>query len=305
MEESSERASLKRAFPGCQILEGAALGGGLSANASVWRLELADGAQTRVVVRKPTWQSHAETVAALKVEQRALQLALEQGVAVPRAYGVDEEDAELLLEFVPGAPKFDSPLSSDSIQQLATALAGIHGVRAAQHDLSFLPQRFESVKRKLQEPPETLDLDLAEDRIRAALLRGFPSRQENPSALLHGDYWPGNWLWQDSKFAAAIDWEEAEAGDPLADVAITRLDVLWAFGEAAMHEFTETYAALTPWSWTHLPCWDLVAALRPMSNLERWATVYPKAPIHRPDIDAAHMRHWHRWFVDRALEKLA
>jgi len=305
MEDSAEHTSVYRAFPGCRVLERAGLGGGLSANASLWRLQLADGSEARVVMRRPTWQTHAETVAALKVEQRALQLARAAGVSAPKPHTVDDACAALLLEFVPGAPEFGTPLSADSVEQIARVLAQIHSVRGDQYDLSFLPQLFESVRRKLREPPETLDLDLAEDRIRAALLRSFPSGQANPDVLLHGDYWPGNWLWEHGQLAAAIDWEEAQAGDPLADVAITRLDILWAFGEAAMHAFTREYAALTPWSWNQLPIWDLVAALRPMSNLERWAAIYPKAPIHRPDVNAAHMRHWHRWFVDRALAELA
>src|SRR5207245_5037921 len=93
--------------------------------------------------------------------------------------------------------------------------------------------------------------------------------------LLHGDFWPGNIIWRDGRIAAVIDWEEAELGDRLSDVAITRLDILWAFGVDAMHDFTARYRAMTSVDLVNLPYWDLYAALRPVSNIAEWAAVYP------------------------------
>jgi aminoglycoside phosphotransferase (APT) family kinase protein len=81
---------------------------------------------------------------------------------------------------------------------------------------------------------------------------------------LHGDYWPGNLLWNDGKLAAVLDWEDAERGDPLADIALARLDICWAFGDAA--------------------------------------SVYAGAPISRPDIDERSMREGHRRFVAEAVK---
>jgi aminoglycoside phosphotransferase (APT) family kinase protein len=59
--------------------------------------------------------------------------------------------------------------------------------------------------------------------------------------LLHGDYWPGNVLWHDGKIVAVIDWEDARLGDPLIDLAMSRLDLVWICGIYAMHMFTEQY----------------------------------------------------------------
>jgi aminoglycoside phosphotransferase (APT) family kinase protein len=89
--------------------------------------------------------------------------------------------------------------------------------------------------------------------------------------LLHGDFWPGNLLWNDGELVGVLDWEEAEIGDPLVDVAVSRLDLLWAFGEEAMDTFTRRYRKQTRLDWRNLARWDLLVALRPMSNLERWA----------------------------------
>ena len=98
--------------------------------------------------------------------------------------------------------------------------------------------------------------------------------------------------------------EGASLGDPLADVAVTRLDLLWAFGEAAMHSFTDRYRELTRIDWKNLARWELWAALRPMSRLAVWAPPYAEAPLSRPDITEASMQRGHRRFVEQALASL-
>jgi aminoglycoside phosphotransferase (APT) family kinase protein len=104
---------------------------------------------------------------------------------------------------------------------------------------------------------------------------------------------------------AVLDWEEPARGDPLADVALTRLDLLWAFGDEAAEAFTEHYRALTDIDWTDLGRWELCVALRPLGQLERWSSAYAGAPISRPDITVEWMAAGHRRFVAAALAKLA
>ena len=84
----------------------------------------------------------------------------------------------------------------------------------------------------------------------------------NPAVLLHGDYWPGNTLWQRGTLVCVIDWEDAVLGDPLADVANARMELTMAFGPTAAADFTDQYRALVPaLDLTALPHWDLYAAL--------------------------------------------
>ena len=61
---------------------------------------------------------------------------------------------------------------------------------------------------------------------------------------------------------AVIDWEDAALGDPLADVANSRLEILWAFGIAAMIGCTRQYRSMTAVDFANLPYWDLCVALR-------------------------------------------
>ena len=119
---------------------------------------------------------------------------------------------------------------------------------------------------------------------------------------MHGDFWPGNVLWNGTEIAAAIDWENAAVGDPLADVATTRLDLLWAFGPRAMTTFTTHYAALSAVDLSNLPQWDLAATLRPAGAISIWAADWHA--YGRPDLTATRMRAIHQQFLDDALARL-
>jgi aminoglycoside phosphotransferase (APT) family kinase protein len=106
---------------------------------------------------------------------------------------------------------------------------------------------------------------------------------------------------------AVIDWEDAVLGEPLADLAISRLDLLWIFGLEAMNAFTRHYQSLLSLDYTQLPYWDLVAALRLVrlagANLAEWAAFFP--PFGRPDITANTIRASYHFFIAQAFEKLA
>lgn len=144
--------------------------------------------------------------------------------------------------------------------------------------------------------PENLDESLDEGHIRDVLEAAWPLSQSNPSVLLHGDFWPGNILWKNGQLVAVIDWEDARLGDPLADVANSRLEILWAFGSEAMQSFTHQYQSMTCINFTNLPYWDLYAALRPAFKIAVWAA---------DEIAEKAMREKHRWFITQAFTKLS
>jgi aminoglycoside phosphotransferase (APT) family kinase protein len=149
---------------------------------------------------------------------------------------------------------------------------------------------------------EASNHSLREEKIRDALdAAGSPPRS-NPHVLCHGDFWPGNVLWRDGEIAAVIDWEDCLIGEPLADVAICRLDLWWILGEAAAGDFTACYQSQTGLDLGSLPYWDLRASLRPIRNIEEWAQSY--SPLGRPDVTEETMRRDHQAFVAQALSKL-
>jgi len=163
-------------------------------------------------------------------------------------------------------------------------------------DLSFLPTQEQKYAKKVSERPPNLDESIDEGCIRDVLESAGRLSQHNASVLLHGDFWPGNLLWKDGRIVAVIDWEDAALGDPLADVANSRLEILWAFGIDAMYSFTQQYQSIATIDFTCLPIWDLFAALRPAFKIAEWAG---------DDIAEQTMRERHRFFVAQAFTNLA
>jgi aminoglycoside phosphotransferase (APT) family kinase protein len=179
---------------------------------------------------------------------------------------------------------------------MAAYLASLHRIELSTAGLPFLRRMHQRVAARLDDPPPMPDEALNESRIRYALAAVWPLRQRNEPALLHGDFWPGNVLWKEARIAAVIDWEDAAVGDPLADLANARLEILWAFGRDAMQRFTQSYLVATGVDPKHLPYWDLYAALRPIGGMPKWGL---------DDGVLQTMRRHHKWFTRRALDRMA
>jgi aminoglycoside phosphotransferase (APT) family kinase protein len=212
----------------------------------------------------------------------------------------------LVIEYIEGEPDYAPADPIHFVTQIADQLAILHSIRVNPAELD-LPQQAQTLSAKLQQRPATLDHSLQEGRIRDTLEAVWPLPAIGAPTLLHGDFWPGNLLWQAGKLAAIIDWEDAMIGNPLSDFATTRLDMLWIFGRDALRAFSQRYQEVThfedDFALHQLPYWDLVAALRPASRLAVWAEGWPE--LGRPDITEATMRQAHRWFVDQAFEQLS
>ena len=96
--------------------------------------------------------------------------------------------------------------------------------------------------------------------------------------------------------AAVIDWEDAGVGDPLADLGNGRLEILWAFGNDAMHRFTDHFLSLIDVDTANLPYWDLYAALGPIASMSNWGL---------DEGVLQDMRKAHRRFSSQAFDALA
>lgn len=291
---------VQRVEPESRLLHAWEMTGGVSAQVTALEVARPDGSTRKLLVRRhgPVDLQHNPQIAA--DEYRLLGLVRAAGVAAPMPYYVDASGEifptpYLVVEYVEGETVFALDAVPDLTFQLARQLARVHQIDCAQVDVTFLPQQEEQITRLLRERPAQVDPSRDEERIRAALEAAWPWPQRNASALLHGDFWPGNILWRDGKLAAVVDWEDAAQGDPLADIANSRLELLWAFGCEAMQRFTEEYQALRALDWANLPLWDLWAALRPIGKMDDWDD----------DPQARQTRHErHHWFVAQALERL-
>jgi aminoglycoside phosphotransferase (APT) family kinase protein len=288
------------------------LNGGISAEMTALEIEQPDGQARKVIVRRPGLAALRRNSSAAEDEFRLLQTTQSAGLATQTPYYLDPSGEifatpYLVIEYIEGQPEFAPVDLADFTRQLAVHLARIHCVDRAKLDLPFLSRPTRSFAEAVGELPANIDASFDVGRIRATLEAAWPIAQRNADALLHGDYWPGNLLWRDARLVAVIDWEDATLGDPLADFAISRLDILWIFGDQAYHSFTKYYMSLMAIDYRSLPYWDLYAALRLARlagpDLAEWVAFFP--PFGRPDITVQTLREHYRWFVGQVFEQLA
>lgn len=300
MDNSRVDKVLRKFDPHSRLLRAWELTGGVSAQVTALEVEGPDGQTKKMVVRLHGGRDLQSNPEVATLEFRLLKILHAAGVSVPAPYYLDRSceissTPYLVIEFVEGETVFAPVDVSDYLRQFATQLALIHRVDCSGLDVSFLPRQAERYADMFRERPDTLDESLDERRIRDALESGWPVPQRNESVLVHGDYWPGNTLWKDGQLVAVIDWEDAHFGDPLADLANSRLEILWAFGIDAMHAFTQLYQSMTEIDLADLPYWDLCVALGPSMRFAEWV---------EDDATEQRMRSGYRAFTAQALGQL-
>ncbi len=296
------RRLLREVDPDLTLVRARALTGGVSAQ--VTRIDAAEpgGAVDSLVVRQYGAANLRSDPRVAAHEYQLLTLLHAAGLQVPRPRLADESRRIvpvpcLIIDFVDGAtitePAQVAGPRAAFTGQLAAALASIHQAGVARSDVPHLAEIRGLATTRIGTWPTSPDDALDEAAVRAALARIWPPPQANPAVLLHGDYWPGNTLWQRGTLVCVIDWEDAVLGDPLADVANARMELTMAFGPTAAADFTDQYRALVPaLDLTALPHWDLYAALRHAGRMPSWGL----SPA-----DLARLRAGHREFTAQAL----
>ena len=270
--------------------------GGVSTDVTVLEIAHAGGRHEKLLLRR-YGAPHPGRREPRAAQEFALLRALEQvDYPAPRPRLLDESGtllpgALLVVTYLAGATDLIPNDPADVARQMAAQLVALHRVDWTALRLDFLRRETGEVGP----PPARLDESLSEGVIRRALAAHGAALTRNATVLLHGDFWPGNVVWQAGRIHGVIDWEDAALGDPLADVANARLELLWAWGELAMDEFTSAYAAATRVHFDHLAYWDLWAALRPASKLGTWGLDAPTE---------TRFRSRHAWFVAQALARL-
>lgn len=297
--------------PGSRLLRTWRLKGGISAAMTALEIENPDCQRSKWVVRRHGPVDRAQNPHIAADEFRLLHILQEANVAAPRPLHLDPSGVifptpYLVLEYVEGEPEFAPSDLADCIRQMAAHLARIHRVDGTRWDLTFLPRQTAGCSADLDTRPTRIDDSLDEGRIRAALAAAGPPPQRDAFVLLHGDFWPGNTLWYNNRLAAVIDWEDARLGDPLVDLANSRLEIAWIFGIEACQWFTQHYRSQMDVDLTHLPYCDLCAALRLIrladADLAGLAAFF--WPWGRTDITEQTIRAHYRVFINQAFEKL-
>lgn len=299
-EEAKFAEVVARMDPESSLVGVRRLTGGVSAEVTLIEVARPSGEKEEMVVRRHGPVDLEQNPNVAEDEYRLLEITGRAGLATPRPLSLDQKcdifpTAYVVLAYIVGETEFKPADILDYVSQMARQLADIHEIDCVQQDLTFLRDQAALYAEKFGSRPGILDESIREEKIRTALEAVWPIQSNNAPVLLHGDYWPGNVLWQNGKLAGVIDWEDAQFGEPLADLANARLELLWAFGEDAMRSFTDVYRSVTTIEFVNLPYWDLCTSLRHTFDIAEFASNQDEAD---------RMLRQHDWYVDLALEAI-
>ena len=294
--------------PSSTVVGTSGLPGGLSSWMTRIEVQRPDGSRHWLVVRRGRRPDAERYTLPFGVEFELLRHLDAHGIPVAKPRAFDDSgrilpQAYVVLDFVPGTTRFTTDDPVGMAVHMADVLAAIHDLDATSASLPVLPLHADRMQGWVitdldrREP----DPSLREPLVRRHLDDHWPP-PTTELCLLHADYFPGNIVWQGDAIAAVIDWESAALGDPMADIATTRLDLRWAYGAEIAERFTHRYLATTGRSTATLPVWELVVSLRPAGTISLWAS--DMAAHGRPDITADSMRREQHAYVDSALQRL-
>ena len=290
-------AVVQRVAPEGQLIRRWPLRGGVSASIHALEIGLPGGQTRRVVVRRHGVADWKPLEADVTATEFALLEALRRaGMAVPAPCFLDVSgevlpSPYLVMEFVEGTTAIDEAALPDALRQMAAYLARLHALDVGDAELPSLPQREDPIAGTLEYLPET---PLAA-RLRAALSTEAPLVPTNPPALLHGDFWPENVLWQHGQIAAVVDWEDAAVGDPLSDLASCRVELFWKHSEQVMETFTAHYLSMATVDSTNLPLWELYVSAAAAAYMAHWGL--------DPEVEAERRRKT-SWVLERAGQRV-
>ncbi len=260
--------------PDARLLDHWPLTGGVSAQTLAVEFERSDGSAAHLVVRAHGPRDLARDPDIALHEYMLLQALFDSGFPVAEPVYVDQHGQlsgrpAVVSGFLAGeARTADGPQStSRMISEMAFWLAKIHRFDRSQVDLSFLVGSDYEDRSRLESRAE--DSALAQRTCR--ILQESPeTRHLNQPVLLHGDFWRGNLLWRSERIVGIIDWEDAFIGDPIIDLARTRLELFWTEGALASERFTVQYLGWNDIDIDGLPWWDLRMSLEFARALPGW-----------------------------------
>ncbi len=253
-------------LPGARLLQAHRLSGGVSAD--VYRLDIETAARApESVVLRIHGDHHNGHPAGLEFD--ILRAAAGLGLCAPRALALDESRLHLphpylLLEHIGGETVAPTNPDDPRIVRMAEALARVHAAPVA--GLPALPARDDPLPELFGFLPQDTEFNA----LRAQLEGMAPVRCAGPATLLHGDFWPGNILWQDEQITGILDWEDAACGDPLSDVACTALELRYVAGREGAESFLRAYGRLRPIAPCRLALWQIYVAAAGQHSMGAW-----------------------------------
>jgi aminoglycoside phosphotransferase (APT) family kinase protein len=230
-------------------------------------------------------------------EADALRAAGEDGLPVPRVFGVREtpEPALLLIERVRGSSTVPFERPSVRLRQLGAFAARLHRATppagAHRRTRSISGVDFAALRRAAEPIPLLQRAEAAVDAYSPDGTDGF----------VHGDFWQGNTMWEGERLVAVIDWDCAGVGPAGIDLGSMRLDAATAFGIDAGDDVLAGWQEVAGAA-ADLAYWDLVAGLATPPDLDWFVdTIVAQG---RPDLTHDLLRARRDEFLENALARM-
>lgn len=273
-------------FPGSILAGFERLTGGVSADVTRLDLEAHNGRKRSVILRE-----HGATHDGneLTIEFATLKALHDSGLAVPKPLASDSsrkllDHPWLLMDFVAGSAGFEDRDSEARIDAMADQMISLH--KEGVGELSVLPKTLDPLPELREWTGER-----EEWRELAAVLQGLEDTSYTGElALLHGDFWPGNIIWDENgAIRAILDWEDASLGDPIFDVACTCLELRYLFGKTGADSFRKAYAAQRPIDPARFALWQAYAGVWAYDAMANWRLEPQReAKMRRDALDTVH-----------------
>jgi Ser/Thr protein kinase RdoA (MazF antagonist) len=269
-------------------------------------IERADSSRWKVALRL-TIPEYSDTPSEDAVREfRTLGVLEEAGVPAPRPLLLDSEGdffgaPAIVLTYLPGRPIFPKANLGLWTEGMAAGAVAIHSVTPERHDLSFLEVvDLDHMRSRIERRREDLGRDTLIEEMRHVLTESLKRFEFLPFTLIHADYWSGNTIWQRGRFAGIVDWSDAKVGDPRADIAEVRLDLVIGYGVEVADQFAADCERLGE-SLRDLWFFDLYRGIRAIQWYDHWLEGYHDFGQTHVTVEGAGERL--REFLQRALER--
>jgi aminoglycoside phosphotransferase (APT) family kinase protein len=234
-----------------------------------------------------------------RVEHAALRFLRASGIACPEPIFCDQTGTLLgspiiVTRLVPGAQILAhpaNPLWAEQAPTVAALLASIHMLDCPAALAASLPDATTQATWFLRSSIPDYMLEHPDGAsIWEIVHQQFARLQPAEPALVHGDYWSGNILWDSGQISGLLDWENAAFGEPGFDVANCRMEMIIDGMDAAAETFLRTYETLTGKEVVNLGLYELVVAVQPMWQRAPFLTTAPYQERFRRFVASAKQR---------------
>ncbi len=241
--DREKRWVLDKTSPQGRIAHVSEIHGGATAYIHSLTVRSPDGELWRLILKS---QKHPEDwwPLAFEGEGRAIEAAHKNGLPTPRLVAVSSDLPAVLMTKIPGKVHL-APVPDQWTVVIARTLKTIHDVPASAvkgiHRYKDSTRRFDASKI----PAWTRHRRPWERLIRLA----NKPRPTAPFRFTHGDYHPGNIIWNGNCLTGVIDWQGGIIGPPQRDLAHCRANLGLLESSGAADDFYAAYLAAGGREW--------------------------------------------------------